>query len=118
MARPSKLTDDVQATLIKALEGGNTRASAAASAGISASTLHRWMRRGETDTTGPFRELWYAIKRAEAVCQIRCLDLIAAAAAEGRWQAAAWILERRWPESWSRRAVEQDRTEEIVVELC
>tara|TARA_S200002703_G_scaffold6027_1_gene6744 strand:+ start:450 stop:881 length:432 start_codon:yes stop_codon:yes gene_type:complete len=121
MARPSKLTAEVQSVIVAALEGGNSRASAAAVAGINVSTLQRWMRRGERAegrTDRKFREFCMAIKKAEATCERRCLDLISSAAEAGRWQAAAWILERRWPESWGRRRAEASpQNEEIVVDL-
>lgn len=117
MGRPSKLTRTVQARIVEALEGGNTRRAAAAAAGVDASTMRRWMKRGEDGDTD-FRAFCAAVKKAESVCQKRCLDLINSAAAAGKWQAAAWVLERRWPESWARRAGEKvTPDEEIVVNL-
>ena len=120
MGRPTKLTDEVQATIVAALEGGCTRSAAAGAAGIDPSTLQRWVRRGERadGRDKRFRLFCMAIKKAESMCDMRCLELINAAASEGRWQAAAWILERRWPQSWGRRRVEgPDTTQEIIVDL-
>jgi hypothetical protein len=37
----------------------------------------------------------------QATDETRLLAQVAAAAARGQWRAAAWILERRYPERWS-----------------
>jgi len=47
-----------------------------------------------------------ALKRAMAECEVRDLGRIEKAAGAGVWQAAAWRLERRYPERWGRRRVE------------
>lgn len=38
----------------------------------------------------------------EATSEPRLLICIAKAAAQGNWRAAAWVLERRYPERWAR----------------
>lgn len=43
-----------------------------------------------------------AIDLAEAEMMRRCLGIIDKAAIDGNWQAAAWKLERRWPEHFAR----------------
>lgn len=42
-------------------------------------------------------------EKALAVSEIRNLSLIQAAAGDGHWQAAAWILERKYPDRFGRR---------------
>lgn len=43
-----------------------------------------------------------AVKTAESEAEQRLLARIEQAA-EQQWQAAAWILERRWPDRWGAR---------------
>jgi transposase len=80
---------------------GYIREVAAQAWGIAATTVYRWMKRGEPDR--PFGEFCTALKRADAEAEIACLRTIKAAANAGDWKAAAWMLERRYPEKWGRR---------------
>ena len=43
-----------------------------------------------------------AVKKAEGTGAVVSLERIHAAAAEGAWQAAAWLLERRFPHEYGR----------------
>lgn len=82
--------------VITALVGGASQSAAAAAAGVHIQTLERWI-----EADADFRLL---IEGAEAKCQERALDQIRAAAEEPRfWTAAAWLLERRWPQVFARR---------------
>jgi transposase len=103
MARPVKLTDDVQKRIISALRIGATHDHAARAAGVHADTFRRWMRAGERATRGQFYALCAAVKKAEAEAAVGWLATIERAAQTGIWQAAAWKLERRYPEQWGRR---------------
>jgi transposase len=88
--RPTKLTPEVQERIVTALRAGNYRETASRHAGISYMTFRRWEMKGE------------AIKKAEADAEVRDLELISKAAEE-QWQAAAWKLERKYPQRWGRR---------------
>ncbi len=103
--RPSKLTGAGQATIVAALERGNFQLVAAEVAGIDVSTFTRWMDRGRKpgDAQAPFRAFRAAVLVANAKCQDVQLARINRAASRGTWQAAAWILERRFPEQWGRK---------------
>jgi len=74
---------------------------AAQAAGIGRTTLYCWKAKGERQARGIYRDFAYAIKKAEAE-----VEIIAAAtvrqAMPTTWQAAAWMLERRWPQRWSK----------------
>lgn len=102
--RPSKLTQARKAKLTKALKLGATYKDACAYAGIGFSTFRKWMIKGEGSTKGQYRELFDAVKKAEAEAVVGWLSKIEKAAKEGSWQAAAWKLERRYPEAWGRRS--------------
>ena len=80
-------------------------------------TFHRWLNRGERDRTGPFRAFCDAIKDAEARAVVGWLAHIQKAAADGEWTAAAWKLERRYPETYGRRIQETTTTGTMRVEV-
>ncbi len=103
MPRPTKLSPQRQAQICEYVAQGHSREIAAQACGIAATTVYRWMKRGETEPDGPFGEFCMALKRADAEAEIACLRRIKAAAEAGDWRAAAWMLERRYPEKWGRR---------------
>lgn len=53
-----------------------------------------------------FLELVERVERAEADAHARNVAVIQRAAQAGTWQAAAWFLERRYPEQYARRTLE------------
>jgi hypothetical protein len=65
---------------------GHSREIAAQACGIAATTVYRWMKRGETEPDGPFGEFCMALKRADAEAEIASLRIISAAAESGVWQ--------------------------------
>ena len=119
MGRPSKLTPEVEARIVEAVELGATWEKAAEAAGVGASTLREWRQRGEADEA-PFAAFLAALKRAEAEGVARALRTIRQAAESGQWTAAAWLLERRYPADYGRRtevAVEARLPDSGVAEL-
>lgn len=103
--RPSKLTDDVQQVIVDAITRGNIYSASAERAGIDYATFKRWMEKGEREEPEftRYRAFRAAILVANAECQDVQLTRINHAASHGTWQAAAWILERRFPEEWGRK---------------
>ncbi|MFQ5592173.1 MAG: transposase [Phycisphaerae bacterium] len=119
MARPTKLTPEVHAAIIEAIELGATYEHAAGYAGIDESTFYRWRNRGEAElarvgasprrsvrkSEEPFVEFRKALKKAVGVAAVRWLRVLEEAASgkrDGQWQAAAWKLERRHPRDYGR----------------
>lgn len=106
MGRPTKLNDQTHEAIVTAVRNGNYVETAAQAAGIDPATFYRWMERGEADiendVASPFREFCEAVEKAKAESEKIDLDLIAKAAGEGNWQAAAWRLERRFKDKWGR----------------
>lgn len=47
-------------------------------------------------------QFWREVKKAEAEAETKAVELIKAAASDGSWQAAAWYLERKFKDRWSR----------------
>ena len=98
-----KLTPETQARIVEAVELGATWERAADAAGVGASTLGLWRRRGEAGEV-PFVAFVATLKKAEGAGVERALRSIRKAAEGGAWQASAWLLERRYPADYGRRS--------------
>lgn len=117
MARPSKLTDETQTKITQAIQLGATYEHAAQYAGIAYSTFNDWMKKGEAAKSGKFVQFLEAVKEAEGKATVGWLAKIEKAANEGAWQAAAWKLERRYPEIYGRQRVEHTGAEGGTLEI-
>ena len=132
--RPTKLTPEAQAAIVHQLELGNYVETAAIVSGVSKVSLYDWLKRGEKQKSGVFREFLNAVLKAQAFAETRDLDVIDRAAQgveevviketfeknkEGNlvlvdkkiekkvnfdWKASAWRLERRSPKKFGRRS--------------
>lgn len=99
--RKSKLDDSRREKLLKAIRVGNDKKVACALAGISETTLYRWLELAQKkNARAELREFRELLERAEAEAEVLKVSRIAQAADNGRWQAAAWWLERKHPERW------------------
>lgn len=102
--RPSQFNQERATRLIQAVRGGNYLTTSAAFAGISYTTLRRWILKADDPNAPPeyvvFKE---ELEKAQADAQVAALAKIQKAASEGAWQAAAWYLERSRPAEWGRR---------------
>lgn len=105
--RPEKLTPEVQQKIVDAIRMGAYIETAAAYAGINKSTLYDWMKRGARAKSGKYKEFSNAIEKALAESEMRDLAVIAKASQEN-WQAAAWRLERKFPDRWGRRKAKSE----------
>jgi hypothetical protein len=101
--RPSKLTPEIAERITKAIVAGTPFDSAAALAGVSRETLRGWARRGAEESAGPHRDFVEGVDRALAEYEQKLLTAIQTAAMNGTASAAMWLLERRWPDRWSKR---------------
>lgn len=102
MGRPTKLTPQVQAAIIKAIKGGNYVVVAAQYAGIDPAQFYRWKERGERATKGIYFDFVQALKDAEAFGEVQAVSEVRLAGPDN-WQAAMTFLERRHHERWARR---------------
>lgn len=105
MGAKTKLTPEVQKTITDAIQLGSTYVLAAQAGGIDYSTMAMWMRKGQRGP-GEYRTFFEALKKAEGQRASRWLAVIEKAASEGEWQAAAWKLERLYPETYGRKRLE------------
>lgn len=121
MARPSKLTADVQDRIVEALKLGATFELAAQYGGVSYHSFNLWRKRGAAElervanarknasireSERPYVEFYEATKKAEGEAAVAWLERIEQAARDGAWQAAAWKLERRYPQQYGRTVTE------------
>jgi transposase len=102
MGRPTKLTDEIQTLICNYIQAGNYIETAAAAAGINKKTLYEWLKRGKQAQSGIYKEFSNAVEKALAISEIRELKTIKDHSAQ-YWQAAAWRLERRFPDRWGRK---------------
>jgi hypothetical protein len=91
MARPTRLTPEVQEAVCEAIRNGATYQAASEAAGIAYATFNEWRK----DARLKYVKFSEAVTRANADAQ---LDLLAKIGnqADKDWRAAAWILERRF----------------------
>lgn len=115
MARPTKLTPETTKKLCNAIQLGATYAMACKYAGVSYGRFREWIKKGESANRGKFHEFSETIKAAEGKATVQWLAKIEQAANDGAWQAAAWKLERRYPESYGRQLTSHDHSGEITI---
>jgi transposase len=107
--RPTKYTPDRAKRLIDAVRMGASYEIACNYAGISVDTLANWRKR--------YSDFSEQINEAEGAAAVGWLAKIEKAANDNVWQAAAWKLERRYPEQYGRQVVTQQVTGRIIVDL-
>ena len=117
--RPSKLTPERLEQIASIVRAGNYLEVAAQYAGISTTTLYRWLQTADDpDADDIYRDFRDAVQSARAAAEVRNVTLIQQAANDGTWQAAAWYLERTSWQRWGRRTmVTGDSGEAIKVEV-
>lgn len=96
--RPTKFTPERRANIIDAISHRIPYQMAAEANGISLETLYEWLRIGkahrEENIESEYTIFSEALKTAEMTKVRNHMDMIAAK--PERWQADAWLLERRW----------------------
>jgi hypothetical protein len=115
--RKTDLTPEMEARVAQLLKAGNYFETTAVLVGKSKVTLYSWIRRGrrerhrleedsrakERRSEAPFIAFLNAVEKAQAHAEV--VDVAAiSAGARVSWQAAAWRLERKFPERWGRRS--------------
>lgn len=112
-----QVNPEIQKTLVKHLKAGNFLETAMAAAGISRQNMTRWLTMGAKERNRAqidkrkrvrkkyqiYVDLLDAIEQAQAESEIRDVKIMEKAA-KGNWQAAAWRLERKYPERWGKKS--------------
>jgi len=113
MARNSKYTDELVTKLCQAIELGATYELACNYAGITFETFRQWREKKP--------EFAARVHEAEGKATVKWLAKIEQAATDGAWQAAAWKLERRYPQQYGRTVQDHNvnvRREDIIQEVA
>lgn len=100
MGAKSKLTDEVQQKVVRAIENGNYAKVAAEASGIAETTFYRWMSEGKSAKSGKKREFWESITRAENVAESKIVTQWKKLG-EQDWRALMELLQRRYPDRWA-----------------
>jgi transposase len=100
--RHTILTPELREKFMRIIENGNSRRNACDAIGFSESTLYLWLQRAEKEPGSEFSEFSESLKKAEAAAERAAVAVIRSAMTE-HWQAAAWFLERKFPENWGRK---------------
>jgi hypothetical protein len=116
----AKITEEITGCIVDALGAGHYRevSRLVGIAGIDRKTLLNWLKRGERERSGVYRDLYLAVEQAEAKAEVFHLKNIEMASAKS-WFASAWFLERKHPERWGKReappADDRQRDEVVVI---
>ena len=103
MARPTKLTPEIQLKIGDGISLGLTYALAANSAGISYQTFNSWYQKGRTEKAGKYFDFNRYIQKCNADAARALLERLNVAAKAGDTRICMFILERRFPEEFGRR---------------
>jgi len=103
MARPSKLTQEIQQIIGDNIALGLTYRLAAELAGVTYKTLNEWNQKGQTEKSGKYYQFAQHIKKCNAEGAKKLLENLNAAAKAGNCQVCMWILDRRFPDEFGRR---------------
>ena len=103
MARPTKLTPEIQQKIGDGVSLGLTYALAASAAGVTYQTFNQWMKLGRDSTSGKYFEFYKHIEQRNAEGALRILQKLNDAAKAGNCQVCMFILERRFSEDFGRR---------------
>jgi len=113
MARPSKLTPELQKRIGENIALGLTYRLAAESAGVTYKLLNLWMQQGKNSTSGKYFQFAQYINKCNADGALKLLERLNEAVKAGNCTVCMWILERRFSEDFGRR---QYRKMDIVSE--
>ena len=92
-----KYNDGVHLRVVQAIKLGATYDMAAKAGGVTSRTLRAWMADARRNGEGsPFFKLRGDVLAADGASGINALACIQKAAKDGKWQAAAWLLERKF----------------------
>lgn len=98
--RKQKLDRAALNRAVQLKKGGANNKDIAAALGIHERTFYKWINDPKSENQ---RQLGQELKRAEADYKNALLAIIAKSAKERDWKAAAWLLERKYPQEYSRR---------------
>lgn len=116
MSRKPKLTPEVQKIICDNIRLGMTYKLACMGARVSDATFFSWKAKAEKPKARKiYVEFLDAVKQAESEYIQIGLATIRREAINGTWQAAAWLLERRYPQEYGQLKRDPLGSEQITV---
>ena len=113
-----KLTHEITTQICKYIETGVPAKHACQAVGITEKTYYEWINKGKTQKTGKYSKFSKSIKKAHSHHMAHNAAIIEKAAQNGKWQASAWMLERRHPDEWGNRQYQKiEHSGKIDIEL-
>jgi len=108
--RPEIITQDLIKEVCNHIAAGFSYSAAAKLAGIAESTFFRWRAMGQLEGSDDIYKIFYIeVEEASAFSEAEALQLVRSSAIKERnWRAAAWFLERRFPEKYQKRGSAPD----------
>jgi hypothetical protein len=103
MARPTKLTYEIQQRIGDNIALGLPYSLAVDSVEISYQTFNQWIQRGRNSTSGRYFEFYQHIQQRNAEGALKLLERLNEAAKAGGTRICLWILERRFSDEFGRR---------------
>jgi hypothetical protein len=119
-----KLTNDLIDKAHRLISEGHYAIVVCTYLGISEASYYNWLQKAKIDIEKNKKTIYVefleSIKEAESKAEMRHLQSIAKASADGTWQASAWFLERKHKDRWSTKQEVQlsgDEEKPILVKL-
>jgi|SRR5208283_5255426 len=103
MARPCKLTPEIQQRIGENIALGLTYRLAAESAGVTYKTLNEWNQKGQKEKSGKYFEFPQYIQKCNADAAKALLERLNSLAKAGDTRICMFILERRFSEDFGRK---------------
>ena len=115
--RKSKLTNKMVEQAVEMKSHGMSNADICAGLGIAEGSFYRWLREDDTKLK---RALSQGLKKAESQYKETLLQSIMATATREKnpqWTAAAWLLERKYPDEYAQTTRKGEDTGEDVPQI-
>jgi DNA-directed RNA polymerase subunit F len=103
MARPCKLTPEIQHKIGENISLGLTYSLAAEASGITYKIFNQYMNRGKIDKSGKYYDFFKYIQKCNVDAAKELLERLNSAAKAGDTRICMWILDRRFPDEFGRR---------------
>lgn len=109
-----KLTKEGIEDAVRLCRAGLTDKDIAAYLGVARETYSRWINHPRTDNQ---RQLCHVLKKAEVERKATLVGRIMDASGDS-WQAAAWLLERKYPQEYAKAQRIMDTTDTAVLKAA
>jgi transposase len=115
MSRKPKFGPERCESILELLRQGVPQQAAAHRSGITEKSFYRWLERGRNEEKGPYHDFVLAVEAAHATAET-ALVLRIQTHSRKDWRAAAFLLERRFPDRWREHRIVETQTTEVDLE--